>query len=99
MLDEPAAGLDVAGREQLIDAIHRLTTSPTSPVVVMVTHHVDEIPSTMTHALLLKEGEVIAAGEIQSVLNSRNLSELFDYQLNLFSHDTASGKRWTLITQ
>lgn len=99
MLDEPAAGLDVSGREQLIEAVHRLTSSPTSPVVVMVTHHVDEIPSTMSHALLLKQGEIIAAGEIASVLTSKNLSELFDYRLNLFSHDTASGKRWTLITQ
>jgi iron complex transport system ATP-binding protein len=99
MLDEPAAGLDVSGREQLINAIHRLTSSPASPVVVMVTHHVDEIPSSMTHALLLKQGEILAAGEIESVMTSQNLSELFDYQLNLFSHDTASGKRWTLITR
>lgn len=99
MLDEPAAGLDVSGREQLIDAIQRLTSSPFSPVVVMVTHHVDEIPSNMTHALLLKNGEILASGEIESVLTSQNLSDLFDYKLNLFSHDTVSGKRWTLITQ
>jgi iron complex transport system ATP-binding protein len=83
MLDEPASRLDLGGREQLIDALTELTTSPEAAPLVLVTHHVDEIPPGMTHALLLRDGAVLAAGPIDEVLTSEWLSKCFDVSLTI----------------
>lgn len=83
LLDEPTAGLDVAGREQLIDALDRLAREQTSAPTVLVTHHVEEIPSRYTHVLLLRDGQVLAHGPIADVLDDAVLSECFGIALDL----------------
>jgi len=83
ILDEPNAGLDLAGREQLIAALRELALDAATPPLVLVTHHADEIPDGFTHALLLKAGSVLAAGPIEQTLTSANLSECFGLELML----------------
>src|ERR687889_2655662 len=68
LLDEPAAGLDLAGREQLVGRLAALAADPDAPTMVLVTHHVEEIPPGVTHALLLRDGRVVAAGLLPDVL-------------------------------
>jgi iron complex transport system ATP-binding protein len=77
LLDEPAVGLDLAAREALIAALDRLREERPGLTSILVTHHVEEIPRTTTHALLLRRGRVVAAGPIQSTLTSDNLSLSF----------------------
>lgn len=77
VLDEPASGLDFGGREQLLATLSELADGIYAPVMVLVTHHLEEIPEGFTHALLVKDGQVLASGEIDAVLTSENLSELF----------------------
>ena len=75
LLDEPAAGLDLGGREDMVSRLSRLTPDQTTPVSVLITHHVEEIPPGVTHALVLKKGSMVASGEIGDVLTSTILSE------------------------
>ncbi|MGH3745361.1 MAG: ABC transporter ATP-binding protein [Mycobacteriales bacterium] len=77
LLDEPSAGLDLAGREALLHWLGRLAADPLAPSTVLVTHHVEEIPTGTTHALLLRSGRVIAAGPIETALTSQTLSACF----------------------
>ncbi|MBF6294776.1 ABC transporter ATP-binding protein [Nocardia farcinica] len=77
LLDEPAAGLDLGGREELVERLGDLAADPDAPAIVLVTHHVEEIPPGFTHAMLLNEGEVVAQGLLDDVLTSENLSEAF----------------------
>jgi len=77
LLDEPAAGLDLAGREALLHWLTRLGSDPAAPATVLVTHHVEEIPARTTHALLLRAGRVVAKGPIALALTSRTLSRCF----------------------
>ncbi|MGN6474293.1 MAG: ABC transporter ATP-binding protein [Mycobacteriales bacterium] len=91
LLDEPAAGLDLGGREALLRSLTRLASDPNGPAQVLVSHHVEEIPSGMTHALLLREGRTVAAGPIASALTSASLSAAFGMPLRVLSHDG----RWT----
>jgi iron complex transport system ATP-binding protein len=83
LLDEPAAGLDLAGREGLVRTLSELTTDPYAPATVLVTHHVEEIPAGITHAMLLKRGSVVAAGPVAETLTADTLSETFDLRLEL----------------
>ena len=83
LLDEPAAGLDLAGREDLLKRLDVLAVDPRSPATVLVTHHVEEIPSAFTHVLLIKRGKVIAAGPIIDTLTDATLSETFGLALTL----------------
>jgi iron complex transport system ATP-binding protein len=83
MLDEPSARLDLGGREQLVGALAELTTDPAAPPLILVTHHLDEVPPGMTHVMLLRNGEVIARGPIGSTLTSAALSECFGLPLTL----------------
>ncbi|WP_432558071.1 ABC transporter ATP-binding protein [Granulicoccus sp. GXG6511] len=92
LLDEPAAGLDVAGREALVATLTELAQDPYAPATVLVTHHVEEIPVGMTHALLLKQGAIVAAGPLHETLTDGNLSETFDIDLEL----TERAGRWTV---
>jgi iron complex transport system ATP-binding protein len=78
LLDEPAAGLDLGGREDLLQRLNGLAADPTSPSTIIVTHHVEEIPVGTTHCLLLREGIAVAQGDLQSVLTSSNLSHAYD---------------------
>ncbi|CAB4875677.1 unannotated protein [freshwater metagenome] len=83
VLDEPSARLDLGGREQLVAALAELTTDPAAPPLILVTHHVDEVPPGMTHVLLLREGKVLVAGEIDDVLTAEALSDCFAMPLTL----------------
>jgi iron complex transport system ATP-binding protein len=86
LLDEPAAGLDLGGREELLAALSELAGDGRSPVMVLVTHHVEEIPSGFTHALLLRAGVVEAAGPIEDVLTPQHLSAAFGLELEVERH-------------
>ncbi|PXY25106.1 iron ABC transporter ATP-binding protein [Prauserella coralliicola] len=83
LLDEPAAGLDLGGREDLVARLSSLALDPDAPAMVLVTHHVEEIPPGFTHALLLGEGRAVAAGLLDDVLTSENLSATFGQDLLL----------------
>jgi iron complex transport system ATP-binding protein len=87
LLDEPAAGLDLGGREDLLARLEDLAMDPDSPALVLVTHHVEEIPRGFTHALLLSEGHVAAAGPIEEVLVSETLSDVFGLELRITNED------------
>jgi iron complex transport system ATP-binding protein len=93
LLDEPAAGLDMGGRERLVGYLDRLAAQPGHPPTVMVTHHVEEIPPSFTHALLLRAGEVVAAGPLDDVLRRNNLSAAFGLPLS----PRRSRGRWTCV--
>ncbi len=77
LLDEPAASLDLGSREELVRLLGEFATSPTAPVIIMVTHHVEEIPPGFTHALVIAEGRIQSAGPIGSTLDSDTLSSAF----------------------
>ena len=77
ILDEPTAGMDLGGREDLVAYLGALAMDPDAPAIVMITHHVEEIPSGFTHAMLLDEGEIVAQGLIHTVLTNENLSKAF----------------------
>ncbi|MEP6667160.1 MAG: ABC transporter ATP-binding protein [Nocardioidaceae bacterium] len=87
LLDEPAAGLDLAGREDLVSTLSVLAHDPTSPATVLVSHHVEEIPPGFTHVLMLKAGEVVTAGPLRSTLTEDALSETFGLPLRLDHED------------
>lgn len=91
LLDEPAAGLDLTGREALVGTLSEICTDPYAPATVLVTHHVEEIPRGITHALLLKHGRIVAAGPIAEVLTGPRLSATFDILLEV---STTEG-RWS----
>lgn len=77
LLDEPGAGLDLGGREDLVARLGDMAMDPDAPATVLVTHHVEEIPPGFTHAMLLSGGEVTAMGLIEDVITSENLSRAF----------------------
>jgi len=83
LLDEPAAGLDLGGREDLVTTLSALAHDSASPATVLVSHHVEEIPPGFTHALLLKTGAVVAAGPVEEVLTEEHLSATFGMPLVL----------------
>ena len=87
LLDEPAAGLDLSGREALVRTLSELAQDPYAPASVLVTHHVEEIPIGITHALLLKGGRLVAAGPVEETLTAENLSATFDLPLALSRAD------------
>ncbi len=89
LLDEPAAGLDLGGREELVARLGVLAADPDAPATVLITHHVEEIPPGFTHALLLKEGAVVAQGLLDDVITGENLSEAFSQAVTL---DKADGR-------
>ena len=83
LLDEPAAGLDLGSREMLVRDLAELATDKQSPVLILVTHHVEEIPPGFSHALLMRQGTVVAAGPIHEVLTDENLTTTFDVPLKV----------------
>ncbi len=83
ILDEPCAGLDPVAREQFLSFLDRLGSQRGAPALVLVTHHVEEITPVFTHAMLLRNGRLLAAGERSRVLTSARLSETFDAPLRL----------------
>lgn len=83
LLDEPAAGLDLGGREELVDRLGRLAADPDAPALVLITHHPEEIPPGFSHAMLLSDGGVVAAGLLADVMTAENLSAAFQQQIAL----------------
>ncbi len=83
ILDEPCAGLDPLARENFLQFLNRIPRQPSAPALVLVTHHVEEIMPVFTHALLLREGKVSAAGKAGKTLNSKNLSDSFGTALKV----------------
>ncbi|WP_078630579.1 ABC transporter ATP-binding protein [Streptomyces roseochromogenus] len=94
LLDEPATGLDLAGREQLIEHLEGLPAAYPGLATVLVTHHLEELPSTVTHAALLRDGRCLAAGPVDGVLTSDRVSMCFDHPVQL----SRSRGRWTVRT-
>ena len=83
LLDEPASGLDLGGREDLLRRFDNLALDPLSPSTIIITHHIEEIPAGSTHALLLKDGLIIASGAITEVITSENLTRGYDMQITV----------------
>ncbi len=83
ILDEPAAGLDLGGREDLVSTLSVLAMDGVAPAIVLVSHHVEEIPPGFTHVLLLREGRVVAQGPLEHVLTEQTLSTTFGLPLVL----------------
>ncbi len=91
LLDEPAAGLDLGGREELLRRLSKIALDETAPALVLVTHHVEEVPPDFTHALLLRGGSAVASGPLEEALTGQALSECFGMPLRLDRQDG----RWT----
>lgn len=85
LLDEPGAGLDLGGREDLVSRMQRLALDPDAPTQIVVTHHVEEIPEGFTHGLLLRGGQTMASGRLDEVLTARHLSETFGLPIEVHS--------------
>ena len=83
LLDEPGAGLDLGGREELVHRLAELANDEDAPVMVLVTHHLEEVPPGFTHAMLLRDGGVVAAGPIDEVLTAEHLSTTFGVDLDV----------------
>ena len=83
LLDEPTAGLDLLAREQILATVQSLLQSPDHPTIVMITHHVEELPPQTTHALLLDDGQVAGAGSPREVLRADLLSKVYHCPLEV----------------
>ncbi|MDA2958087.1 MAG: ATP-binding cassette domain-containing protein [Actinomycetota bacterium] len=83
LLDEPSARLDLGGREELVATLSNIVDDRSAPALVLVTHHLDEVPPRMTHALLLRSGRVMTSGHFDDVITSDNLSECFGMRLRV----------------
>jgi iron complex transport system ATP-binding protein len=94
LLDEPAAGLDVAGREKLLASVDELRQRQPSLATVLVTHHLEELPVSTTHALLLRRGQVLAAGSADDVLTNERASACFDHPVTI----TRQAGRWAALS-
>ena len=91
LMDEPAAGLDLGARERLVRRLARLASDPEVPPMILVTHHVEEIPPGITHASLLRDGALVASGPVDDVLTSEAVSEAFSLPVAVVRNDG----RWT----
>ena len=87
LLDEPTASLDLGAREELLTLLAGYAKAPTTPAMIMVTHHVEEIPVGFTHVLLIRDGGIVAAGPIDETLTAENLTATFGLPINLTSED------------
>lgn len=83
LLDEPTASLDLGAREGLLQLLSAYAQSPATPAMVMVTHHVEEIPVGFTHVLLLRDGGVVAQGPLESTLTDEALTATFGLPIRL----------------
>jgi iron complex transport system ATP-binding protein len=83
LLDEPASGLDLGGREDLLNRFDLLANDPYAPATLIITHHIEEIPAGSTHALLLKSGKIVGSGPIATVITSENLSFAYDMPISV----------------
>ena len=96
LLDEPAASLDLGAREELLQLLGGYASAPAAPGMVMVTHHVEEIPLGFTHALLLKKGAVVAAGPISETITADRIAETFGLPVEITERDGRYAARATV---
>jgi len=87
LLDEPAASLDLGAREELVSLLGGYAQAPSTPAMIMVTHHVEEIPIGFTHVLLMADGGAVAAGPLRETLTAEALTETFGVPITLTEHD------------
>lgn len=87
LLDEPTSSLDLGAREGLLQLLSAYAQSPVTPAMIMVTHHVEEIPVGFTHVLLLRDGAVVASGPIDQTLTEESLTATFGLQIKLTKED------------
>lgn len=87
LLDEPAAGVDLGAREELMGALSELASDSHSPLMILVTHHVEEIPTGFSHALIMKNGSLVEQGKTDEVVTSHILSRIFSLPLKVEKHD------------
>lgn len=90
LLDEPVASLDLAARESTLQLLGAYASSPQAPAMVMVTHHLEEIPAGFTHAMILSGGQVFAAGELAETITSDKISEAYGLSIEV----TRNGDRY-----
>jgi iron complex transport system ATP-binding protein len=83
VLDEPAAQLDLGGRELLLAALDRVVRDRPGLATITVSHHVEELPSTTSHLLLVRAGRVVAAGPVAAVATSEAFSACFGLPLRV----------------
>ena len=83
ILDEPTAGLDLGGREDLLKRFSEFASDPSAPASILVTHHIEEIPTGTTHALILKDGAVAVSGPIHDVITSEHMSAVFELPMEV----------------
>jgi iron complex transport system ATP-binding protein len=83
LLDEPAGGLDVGGREDLLRRFANFAADPSAPATILVTHHIEEIPMGTTHALLLKDGQIAVSGPVGEVITSQHISAIFNEKISV----------------
>jgi iron complex transport system ATP-binding protein len=95
LLDEPSTGLDVAAREQLLETLDQIDASHPHLAWVLVTHHLEELPTCTSHAALLTEGRVLAAGPVEETITTELISKTFAHPIEINRH---SG-RWTATTR
>lgn len=95
LLDEPTTGLDVAAREQLLETIDDLSRTESDLSSIIVTHHLEELPESTTHALVIADGRVLDAGRIGDVVTSETISEAFQHPIDV-THDEG---RWSARTR
>jgi iron complex transport system ATP-binding protein len=91
LFDEPAAGLDLPGRESLVSAMGSVAADPDGAPFILATHHLEEIPPGITHAALLRAGRLVADGPIEEVLTDAHLTDTFGLPITV----TRRGERWT----
>jgi len=96
ILDEPSARLDLGGREQLVAALTELVEGASSPPLVLVTHHLDEVPPGMTHVILLRDGSVLRSGPITTTLDDDALSECFGLRLRIVRRPDGRLSAWSV---
>jgi iron complex transport system ATP-binding protein len=87
LLDEPTAGLDLGGREDLLQRFSSFSQDPTAPATILVTHHIEEIPAGTTHALLLHNGSIAVSGPVALVITQEHLSAVFGIAMNVISEN------------
>jgi iron complex transport system ATP-binding protein len=87
LLDEPTAGLDLGGREDLLSRFAHFAQDNRAPATVTVTHHIEEIPVGTTHALLLNQGRIFSHGPIDQIINTEQISRLFELPINVIKEN------------
>jgi iron complex transport system ATP-binding protein len=93
LLDEPSTGLDVAARERLLETIDTLEQSHPEVASILVTHHLEELPSTTTHAMLVSHGRLVASGPVHEVVNTATVTAAFEHPIDVEFRDGRWGAR------